>query len=143
VQIVVRPEFSPDPTASLTKTRKTAPKHSSRLSGENFGAARVQTSARHFDEWRYSSSRFCAGRSRELDSNKRSIGSSGTRFKSGINHVLWTVLVFEFSGLKNKSTSCRSVQNRRSKTGFDSLGSYISSRKQRKPRHSRVTCSVL
>ena len=132
MQTVVRPELSPDHTAFLTKTRKMAPKHSSRVSGENFGAARVQTSARHFDERRYSSSRFCVGRSMELDSNKRSIGSSGTRFKSGINHVLWTDLVFECSGLKNKSISCRSVQNRRSKTGFDSLGSFISSRSKEK-----------
>jgi len=102
VQIVVRPEFSTDSVVSLTKTRNRAPKHSSKWSGENLGAARDQTSAKLFEEVRQSSSRTRAGRSMELDSKERTIGSNGTRFKRGISHVLWMDRVFESSGFKKK-----------------------------------------
>jgi hypothetical protein len=83
------------------------------------------------------------GRFRELDNKENTIGSRGTRFKSGISQVLWTSPVFELSGLKEKSMSCKSTQNRRSRTGFDSLGSLMSTRNKGNTRHPRVTCPTL
>lgn len=78
-----------------------------------------------------------------LDSKERTIGSNGTRLKRGISHVLWTDGVFESSGLKNKSISSKSVQNRRSNTGFDSLDTSISTESKRKERNSQGTRPVL
>jgi hypothetical protein len=126
VQIATRPRFSPDPAASSSKTRNIDPKHSSKLSSENFGAARDQTSERDLEDRKYISSRLCAGRFKELDSKERTIGSSGTRFKRGINQALWANPVFELLELlelEDKSMLCRRAQKRRSKTGFDSLRS--------------------
>jgi hypothetical protein len=121
VQIAIKPGFSPDPAASPSKTRNIDPKHSSKLSRENFGAARDQTSVRHLEDRRNTSSRLCAGKFRELDSKEKTIGSSGTRFKRGSNQALRANPVFELFELKDKSMLCRSVQKRKSKTGFDSL----------------------
>ena len=143
MQIVIRPKLSPDSAASPARTRNRTPKHSSKWSGENLGAARDQTSAKLFEEWRHISSRIRAGRSMMLDSKERTIGSNGTRFKRGISHVLWTDGVFESSGLKKKSISCKSVQNRRSNTGFDSLEASISTESKRKARDSQGTRPVL
>lgn len=144
MQIATRPGFWADPTASPSKTRNIDPKHSSKLSSENFGAARDQTSASDLEDWRYTSSRFCAGRFRELDSKEITMGSSGTRFKSGINQALRANPAFELLDLepKDKSMLCRSTQNRRSKTGFDSLGSSMRINNEGKARNSRRTCSV-
>ena len=70
------------------------------------------------------------------------MGSSGTRFKSGINQALRANPAFELLELKDKSMLCRSIQNRRSKTGFDSLGSSMRINNKGKARNSRRTCSV-
>ena len=123
MQVTIRPGFSPVSAASLSKARNIDPKHSSKLSSENFGAARDQTNARDLEDSRYTSCRFCAGRFRQLDSKEKTIGSSGTRFKRGVNQALRTNPVFELLELKDESMLCRSIQKRRSKTGFDSLGS--------------------
>jgi hypothetical protein len=121
LQIAIRPRLSPDPAVSPCKTRNVDPKHSIKLSSENFGAARDQMSARDLEDWRYSSSRFSAGRVRVLDTKEETIGSSGTRFKRGINQALRVNPVFGLFEFKVTSIVCTSVQNRRSKTGFDSL----------------------
>jgi hypothetical protein len=125
MHISTRPVVPPDWAVSSLNTLSIAPKHSSRLSGENFGEARDQTSASDFEQGKYSSSRFCKGKLGELDNTERTIGSNGTRFKRVVSHVALPELAFEPLVLTDISISCMSFQYRTSKTGFDVLQSLL------------------
>lgn len=103
-QISNSPETSAD-AVPFSMARSRAPKQSSKASSANFGAAKDQRNARDLEDWRYSSSLFCAGRCRELDNRERTIGNNGTRFKRGRRHVLPMEAVLELSEFIDRHTA--------------------------------------